>query len=56
MKFGSVVHKLWFKNMAINGGSTQKYEENIDGCEESLEGKNNLQEKPSTDKSAHSKS
>ena len=23
MKFGYVVHELWSKNMAINGGSTQ---------------------------------
>ena len=27
VEFGSVVHKLWSKNKAINGGSTQKYEE-----------------------------
>ena len=26
MKFGSVVHKLWSKNMGINGGGTKKYE------------------------------
>ena len=27
MKFGSLVHELWSWNMAINGGSTQKYKE-----------------------------
>ena len=27
MKFGSMIHELCSRNMAMNGGSTQKYEE-----------------------------